>query len=100
MAYRIERKKYKPVMNRAENMLEEGIGLSRRGNLLLVYPEDLEAKLECVLGWENEKVTHLILQPNNRLSNFIAENKEEVHSWIDTKLTTLFDDIPVPYWKI
>jgi hypothetical protein len=100
MAYRIERKKYRPIFERAKHEAPEGITLSRRGNVQLIHPEDEDAKMEFILGWNNEIVTHLILQPNEKLSDIIQENKTEIQTWIGTKLITLFGDIPVPEWKI
>ncbi|MCB2160684.1 hypothetical protein KQH40_01215 [bacterium] len=100
MVYHVERKKYKPVLEKAKKMSREGIMLSRRGNVQLIYPKDKEAWLECTLGWKNEKVTHLILEPNARLCDILKKDEEEVRSWIDVKLTFLFGDLPVPAWEI
>jgi hypothetical protein len=100
MAYRLERKKYRPIFERAKREAPEGIALSRRGNVQLIHPEDKDAVVEFVLGWENEVVTHLIVQPNDKLSDILENNKAEIQAWIGTKLITLFDDIPVPEWSI
>ena len=100
MVYHVERKKYKPVLEKAKKMAHEGIMLSRRGNVQLIHPEDNDAWLECILGWRNEKVTHLVLEPNDRLCCILEEDKEGIQSWVDAKLTTLFDGVPVPAWEI
>ena len=100
MVYRLERKKYQPVLDRAKKRMLEGIRLSQRGNLLLVHPDVSGAELECILGWQNEQVTHLILQPNDKLSLILDGDKEEIHSWVNSKLTTLFEDVPVPDWEL
>ena len=100
MAYRLERKKYRPIFERAKCEAPEGIRLSRRGNVQLIHPEEKDATVEFVLGWENEIVTHLVMQPNDKLADIMQENKTEIKSWIGTKLSSLFDDIPVPTWEI
>ena len=100
MVYHVERKKYKPVLEKAKMMTHDGIKLSRRGNVQLIHPEYKDAWLEFKLGWRNEKVTHLVLEPNERLCNIIEEDKEGIESWIDAELTSLFDSIPVPAWEI
>ena len=100
MVYHVERKKYKPVLEKAKKMTHEGIMLSSRGNVQLVHPEDNDAWLECRLGWRNEKVTHLVLEPNEKLCNIIEEDREGIQVWIDDKLNSLFDNVPVPAWEI
>lgn len=81
-------------------MTHEGIMLSDRGNVQLVHPEDNDAWLECILGWRNEKVTHLVLEPNEKLCHIIEEDREGIQSWIGDKLASLFGNVPVPAWEI
>lgn len=102
MVYHRERQKYNPVFKKAKTLTDQGITLSRRGNLLLIFPEDPEAKLEISLGWKNEVVTHLRLLPNNKLAEIIATSSDQasICSWVDHKLSVLFEDVPVPTWEL
>ena len=102
MAYHKEIKKYRPVLKRAGFMVEEGISLSSKKNILLISPSDPEAKIECILGWEDGLVTHLKMRPNPCLQKIIAKNKniEDIQKWIGEKLSLLFgqSNMPVPSW--
>lgn len=102
MAYHRERKRYKPILDRAETGKLEGISMSPRGNILLSFPGKSEAQLEIILGWSNERVTHLNLIPNETLSQIIEHSKDTAHIeyWLKTKLAALFEDVTVPNWTL
>ena len=64
MPYFKEIKIYRPIINSVKNLATRGISLSRQNHVVLSWPEDPDCKLECRLGWENEKVTHIVILPN------------------------------------
>lgn len=102
MVYHREKTKYKPVVAKAKSGEIEGISLSRRGNILLTYPEDPSAHLECAFGWEKEVITHLKMIPSSRLSEIISQTTDlaPVEEWIDIHLKIVFGEIPVPSWDL
>jgi hypothetical protein len=102
MTYYRERKKYKPVLDRAKTEILDGISLSQRGNILLSYPCEVDARLEIIFGWANERVTHLNLHPNEALSQLInhSEDTANIEYWIESKLAVLFGDVSVPDWSL
>lgn len=104
MAYYKEKRKFRPIFTKAKEMKDNEISISPKGHLLLIFPENPQAKLECALGWENEIVTFLRLIPNPVFKEILqsTEDLTVVQEWVSKKLAILFKDtnIPIPTWEL
>ena len=100
MAYFKEVKIYRPIFNAAQHMSDQGISLSPRKHILLRWAEEPICTVECQLGWDNEKVTHLVIEPNACMREILETklSEDELRSWANKRLSLLFNgaNVAVP----
>lgn len=100
MAYFKEVKIYRPIFNAAKQMSNHGISLSPRKHIMLKWAEDPACTVECRLGWDNEKVTHLVIEPNYCMQEMLGSklSEAELCIWANERLSILFDgtNVSVP----
>jgi hypothetical protein len=102
MVYHKEIKIYRPILDQARDFESDEISLTRSGHILLNMVDDPGCSLECALGWENEKVTHLRLIPNDALRTRLEDSltEQELLAWTRTQLAQLFPEKRLPKLRI
>lgn len=93
MAYYQEVRTYRPVFQKAAALEKQGICLSRDKHIIICWDVSLDCTAECKLGWHDEKVTHLVIEPSSQTEYFLGGmlTEEDFLAWVKARLEFLFD---------